>query len=127
MPKKILIVDDEPQILRLLQLRLQANNYEVIASNNGREALNIARAANPDLIMTDIMLPEMNGLALCRMLKFDKKYKNIPVIILSGRVQAADYEAGSQVGADAYISKPFEPQTLLAKIAELIKAKGDAS
>jgi len=120
MRKKILVVDDEIQLVEMLKMRLEANGYEALTAYDGREALEKVRNQNPDLILLDLMLPKMDGYKVCRMLKFDKKYKNIPIIIFTARVQESDKEKGSQVGADAYIIKPFEPQVLLSKIKELL-------
>lgn len=104
----------------MLKMRLQANGYEVITAYDGQEALEKVRNQNPDLIILDLMLPKMDGYKVCRMLKFDKKYKSIPIILFTALVQESDKEMGSQVGADAYIIKPFEPQVLLSKIKELL-------
>jgi len=122
MPKnRILIVDDEEQLVEMVKLRLEANGYEVIAAYDGQEALDKARNERPDLIILDLMLPKIDGYKVCRMLKFDEKYKSIPIILFTARAQESDEKMGFEVGADAYITKPFEPQVLLAKIKELIK------
>lgn len=119
--KKILIIDDEPDILEMLVLRLEANNYEVISATDGQKGLDKARTENPDLIILDLMLPKIDGYKVCRMIKFDEKYKKIPVILFTARSQEADIKLGLEVGADAYITKPFEPSFFLAKVAELLK------
>lgn len=119
--KKILFVDDEPQLVEMVKIRLEANNYEVILASDGEQALEKARGEKPDLIILDIMLPKMDGYKVCRMLKFDDKYSNIPVIMLTARSQKSEKSMGEEVGADAYIIKPFEPQMLLGKIKELLK------
>jgi DNA-binding response OmpR family regulator len=85
--------------------------------------LDKARKENPDLIILDLMLPKIDGYKVCRMLKFDEKYKNIPVIIFTARAQEEDKKLGQDVGADAYLTKPFEPQALLGKIQELLQGK----
>lgn len=118
---KILIIDDEADLVETLKFRLEANGYEVITSYDGQDGLEKARIKRPDLIILDIMLPKLDGYKICRMLKFDKKYKNIPVIMFTARAQESDKEMGLEVGADAYITKPFEPNTLLNKIKELLK------
>ena len=119
--KKILIVDDEPQLVLVVKMRLEANKYEVITAQDGAEALEKVRAEKPDLIILDVMLPKLDGYKVCRMLKFDERFKNIPVIIFTVRAQESDKEIVKEVGADAYIPKPFESEVLLAKIKELLK------
>jgi len=118
--KKILVVDDEKELVEMVKLRLEANNYDVIAAYDGQEALDKARSQKPDLIVLDLMLPKIDGYKVCRMLKFDEKYKNIPIILFTARAQDEDKNLGKEVRADGYITKPFEPQVLLAKISELI-------
>jgi len=119
--KRILIVDDEIGIVEMLSLRLEANEYEVFAAYDGQEGLDKARTSKPDLIILDLMLPKLDGYKVCRILKFDEKYKQIPIILFTARAQEADVKLGKLVGADAYLTKPFEPEILLAKIKELIK------
>lgn len=119
--KKILLVDDEPQLVEMVKMRLEANNYEVILARDGEQALEKARGEKPDLIILDIMLPKLDGYKVCRMLKFDDKYSSIPVIMFTARSQESEKSMGEEVGADAYIIKPFEPQMLLSKIKELLK------
>ncbi|MCM8775120.1 MAG: response regulator [Candidatus Omnitrophica bacterium] len=118
--KKILVVDDEINILTMVEARLRGNGYDVITAMDGQEGLAKARSENPDLIILDIMLPKIDGYKVCRMLKFDEQYKHIPIILFSARTQDSDLEIGEQQGADAYITKPFEQEVLLAKIVELL-------
>jgi len=118
--KRILIVDDEEDILNLLRFRLEANNYEVLTASDGQEGLNKARTERPDLMILDLMLPKLDGYKVCRMLKFDKIYKAIPIIIFTAKAQQKDEELGKEIGADAYIAKPFEPEVLLEKMKELL-------
>jgi DNA-binding response OmpR family regulator len=119
--KRILIVDDEEDILIVLKFRLEANNYEVLTASSGQEGLNKARTEKPDLIILDLMLPKLDGYKVCRMLKFDESYKAIPIIMFTARVQQKDEELGKEMGADAYVTKPFEPEILLEKIRQLLK------
>ncbi len=119
--KKILVVDDELEFLEMLSMRLEANDYQVVTSLDGQEALDKARKEKPDLIILDLMLPKIDGYKVCRMLKFDEEYKNIPVILFTARTQESDIQLGREAGADAYLTKPFEPDILLAKIAGLLK------
>lgn len=121
MAKKILVVDDEKDLVETLTFRLEANNYEVIKAYDGQDGLEKARGEKPDLIILDLMLPKMDGYKVCRMLKFDEKYKRIPIIMFTARAQDSDKKMGMEVGADGYIIKPFEPKALLDKMAELLK------
>ena len=118
--KRILVVDDEEDILSVLKFRLEANNYEVLSATDGQEGLNKARSERPDLMILDLMLPKLDGYKVCRMLKFDEGYKNIPIIMFTARDQKKDEELGKEMGADAYIPKPFESEVLLEKIKELL-------
>ncbi|MCK4244346.1 MAG: response regulator [Candidatus Omnitrophica bacterium] len=116
--KTILIVDDEPELRRALTIRLEASNYQVLTASDGEEALNKMREESPDLIILDIMLPKMDGFKVCRLFKFDPQYKGIPVIMLTARAQKEDESTGMETGADEYITKPFETESLLAKVKE---------
>lgn len=122
--KRILLVDDETELAEMVKLRLEANNYEVLTAYDGKEGLDLARREKPDLIILDLMLPKIDGYKVCRMLKFDEKYKKIPIILFTSRIQESDKEVGFEVGANAYITKPFEPQVLLDKVRELTGAAG---
>ncbi len=119
--KRILLVDDEKDLVENVILRLEASGYEVIAAYDGQEGFDKARKDKPDLIILDLMLPKLDGYKVCRMLKFDEKYKNIPVILFTARGQESDQKMGRDVGANAYITKPFEGKALLNKIKELLK------
>jgi len=121
--KKVLIVDDEKDIVDTLTFRLNAAGYEVISAFDGQEALDKTRAENPDLIILDLMLPKIDGYKVCRMLKFDKNYKDIPIIMFTARAQEEDKKLGEQMGADSYITKPFDPELLLNKIREFLGEK----
>ena len=125
--KKILIVDDEPDLVEMLTLRLEANDYQVISASDGQEGLDKARTEKPDLIILDLMLPKIDGYKLCRMLKFDEKYKQIPIVLFTARAQESDIKIGEEVGADAYVTKPFEPDILLDKVAELLSRRLDGN
>lgn len=118
--KKILVVEDEAELTRAIQIRLEHAGYEVLIAYDGKEGLEKAREENPDLIVLDLMLPKMDGYKVCRMLKFDEKYKKIPVVMLTARAQEKDESLGYEVGADVFITKPFKYQVLLTKIRELL-------
>jgi two-component system, OmpR family, alkaline phosphatase synthesis response regulator PhoP len=121
MAKKILAVDDEQDILSMLKMRLEASGYEIITASDGNTAYNTAKAEIPDLIILDLMLPGMDGYQVCRLLKFDEKYKQIPIIMLTAKGQQEDKDWGAKAGADCYMTKPFEAKELLNKIKEFLK------
>lgn len=119
--KRILLVDDEIVLVKMVKMRLEANNYEIITGYDGQEALEKAREEKPDLIILDLMLPKMDGFKVCMMLKRDQRYMKIPIIMFTARAGESDNKLGFECGADAYITKPFEPSILLSKIKELLK------
>jgi DNA-binding response OmpR family regulator len=115
-PKKILVVDDEVDLVKTVQFSLELEGYKVLVSYNGEDALNQARKENPDLILLDIMLPKLDGYKVCRLLKFDEKYKHIPILMLTAKTQEKDKIVGMETGADEYITKPFDMDELMEKI-----------
>ena len=117
---RILVIDDEIQLVEMVQMRLEAAGYDVLTANDGQVGLEKAKSENPDLILCDVMMPKMDGYKVCGLLKNDARYRKIPVILFTARAQQNDHEVGDEVGADAYITKPFEPPVLLAKIEELL-------
>lgn len=119
--KRILLIEDEADMVYALTLQLEAIHYEVLSATDGQTGLDMARKEKPDLIILDLMLPKMDGYKICRMLKFDERYKKIPIIMFTARVQDQDKKLGQEVGADAYITKPFDSQVLLDKINTLLK------
>ncbi len=121
--KRILLVDDEVDFVEVLRVRLENSNYEVVVAYDGEEGLERAEREEPDLIILDIMLPKINGFDVCRKLKVDENFKNIPIIMLTAKFQANDIKFGMAMGADAYITKPFEPHLLIEKIRELLNKK----
>jgi len=121
--KRILIIEDEPYMVELLKTRLEANNYEVIVAYDGMEGWRKARNEHPDLILLDIMLPGMDGFKICKLLKHDVRYRNVPIIMLTARANKEDMMMGKEAGADAYIAKPFDSKLLIQKIEELLGGK----
>lgn len=119
--KTILIVEDEVELVEMVKMRLEANGYKVIAAYNGEDGLYWARKEKPDLILLDLMLPKIDGYEVCGTLKKDKNYADIPICIFTARAQESEKRLGMELGADAYIIKPFEPSALLEKIKELLK------
>ncbi len=122
-PKTILIVEDYPNVVEVLRIRLQNAGYRVLVAFDGQEGLKLAREHKPDLIILDIMLPKMNGYKLCRLLKFDAKYRDIPIFMLTSRTKATDRQLGKQTGADEYITKPYDPRELLHLIQKYLPEK----
>ena len=120
--KRIIVVDDEPDIVRTMEIFLKSENFDVITAKDGIEALDKIKKEMPDLIILDIMLPKLNGYTICRMLKFDAKYKKIPILIFTARAQEIDQMKAKEVCADAYITKPFRSEVLLEKIKQLLSA-----
>ncbi len=121
MAKRVLIVDDEPDIVEVLKQRLLGAGYEVMVAEDGFKGLEMARNEKPDLIILDLMLPKVEGYKVCRMLKFDKDYSFIPIIILTARSQPVEEEIGYETGANLFLTKPFDGNFLLAKVGELLK------
>lgn len=114
--KKILIVDDEVDLVETVRFPLEMEGYHVLVSYNGEDALNQARKENPDLILLDLMLPKLDGYKVCRLLKFDDRYKHIPILMLTAKTQEKDKALGMETGANEYITKPFEMDDLLKKV-----------
>ena len=117
--QRILLVDDEPSIVKMVAKRLEVAGFEVIVAMDGEEALEKAKTQNPDVIILDCMLPKLNGYEVCAALKKDPERQKIPVIMLSARVQERDEKAGLECGADAYIRKPFNSQELVGQVNAL--------
>jgi len=120
MGQKILIVDDEPGIITLLKTRLSANGYEVITGANGQDALSQIKGQHPDLVILDVMMPPPNGFQVCRTVKDDPELKNIPIILLTAKSAESDKFWGVESGADAYVTKPYNPEELLAQVTSLL-------
>jgi DNA-binding response OmpR family regulator len=105
----------------LLKINLEAAGFTIVLATDGFQGLEMARTESPELIVLDIMLPKMDGFKVCRILKFDDKYKHIPIIMLTARIQEVDKETGFKTGADAYMTKPFEPEELIKKINQVLE------
>src|SRR4030067_563092 len=115
-PKKILIVDDEVDLVETVRFPLEMEGFNVLVSYNGNDALNQARREKPDLIILDLMLPKLDGYKVCRLLKFDEKYKHIPILMLTAKTKEKDKILGKETGADEYITKPFEMDEVMKKV-----------
>ena len=118
MPKKILIVDDESQIVEICRDYLKAAGYETVAASNGLQGVALSRREKPDLIVLDLMLPEMDGLDVCREIR---RESNVPIIMLTARVDETDKLIGLELGADDYVTKPFSPRELVARIRVVLR------
>lgn len=119
--EKILIVDDEEDILRLVDFNLAREGYSVISATSGEKALGLARSEAPNLIILDLMLPGLDGLEVCRLLKSDKSTKGIPIVMLTAKGEEADIVAGLELGADDYITKPFSPRVMVARVRTALR------
>ncbi len=126
MAKKILAVDDERHILRLVQINLEKAGYDVVTGSNGREAVEKVRSEHPDLVVMDVMMPEMDGFEALKQLKEDPATAEIPVIMLTAKAQDADVFHGWQSGADLYLTKPFNPMELLTFVKRIFDSKQEA-
>ena len=115
-PKKVLIIDDEVDLVETIRFPLELEGFQVLAAYNGEEGLNQARNEHPDLILLDMMLPKLDGYKICRLLKFDERYKHIPIFMLTAKTQEKDKILGKETGADEYLTKHFDIDELIAKI-----------
>ena len=120
----ILTVEDDEDIQELIRYNLTQEGYRVLVAGTGEEALKVARSKKPDLILLDIMLPGMDGLEVCRLLSAQEGTQAIPIVMLSAKGEEADVVTGLQVGADDYITKPFSPRVLLARIKVVLRRQG---
>ena len=116
----ILIVDDTPLNIQVLTPRLLKSGYDVLIAENGADGIRIAKESRPDLILLDLNLPGMNGFMVCRILKFDANFKNIPIIMFTALKSDADKWRGLEVGADAYLTKPVDLDVLVETIREML-------
>lgn len=121
--KKILLVDDEQDIVETLKFVLESDGYTCYCAYNGEDGLKLAREIIPDLMILDIMMPKINGFKISRLLKYDAKYKNIPIIMLTARSQESDKQIGEETGADVYITKPFDLDEVLSTVSRLLQEK----
>ena len=118
--KRVLICDDDPVILRLLQVNLELEGYEVLLAHHGENALEVAHAEHPDLIILDIMMPRLDGYQTCERLKSDDSTKEIPVVFLSAKAQQSDIEKGRTFGVSEYVTKPFDPNDLVDVVERVL-------
>jgi DNA-binding response OmpR family regulator len=116
----VLVVEDDPVILRLLEVNFELEGFEVVLAHDGAEGIAAARAQRPDIIISDIMMPKVSGLELVEALKADEATASIPIILLSAKAQTGDLKSGMDAGADDYITKPFEPLDLVDRVNALL-------
>ena len=121
MAKKVLVVDDANDIIELIGYRLKTNGYDVIAANSGEIAMTKIKKEKPDLVIMDIMMPPPNGFQVCRQIKDDPQYRHIPIVLLTAKSTESDQFWGMEAGADAYLTKPYNPDELLSKVQELLE------
>jgi two-component system phosphate regulon response regulator PhoB len=124
---KILVVDDEPEAVELVGFNLEQAGFAVVTAADGAEALTKARASSPSLIVLDLMLPEVSGLEVCKMLRRDSVTSTIPIIMLTARAAEIDRVLGLELGADDYITKPFSPRELVLRVKKLLQRGKAAS
>lgn len=125
--QKILIVDDEPDILELIEYNLKKEGYQVFLASNGQDGISVAKKVHPDLIILDIMMPKMDGIEACRLMRAIPEFKNTFMVFLTARSEEYSEIAGFNVGADDYIAKPIKPRALVSRINAILRrnASGD--
>ena len=121
MEQKILIVDDEPDILELIEYHLKKEGYQVFLASNGHEGIHVAKQVHPDLIILDIMMPKMDGIEACRLMRAIPEFKNTFMVFLTARSEEYSEIAGFNVGADDYIAKPIKPRALVSRINAILR------
>ncbi len=121
---RVLIVEDEPDLLHLLQYNLAREGYVVATAESGEEGLRLARADPPELVLLDLMLPGMDGLEVCRSLRSRQATRAVPIVMLTARGEEADIVRGLELGADDYVTKPFSPRVLLARLRAVLRRQG---
>jgi two-component system phosphate regulon response regulator PhoB len=121
----ILIVEDEPDIAELIRFNLAREGFDAGVIASGRMALDVARKRPPELLILDLMLPEMDGLEICRRLKWAEETRRIPILIVSAKGEESDIVTGLELGADDYITKPFSPRVLVARVRSILRRAGE--
>jgi two-component system alkaline phosphatase synthesis response regulator PhoP len=124
MPGTIAIIEDESNIVELVKYNLDRDGYHTISANNGKKGLDLVRQELPDLVILDLMMPELDGISVCKQLRADPQTKNIPVIILTAKSEEADRVLGLEIGADDYVTKPFSPRELVARVRAVLRRSG---
>lgn len=124
--KKILVVDDEADVTDLLAYHLKSKGYEVVALNDANGSLGAARSFVPDLVILDVMMPDLTGIQICRLLRADPQLKNVPVIFLTAKAEEGDRIQGLEIGADDYVCKPFSTKELMLRVQSILRRSQEA-
>jgi DNA-binding response OmpR family regulator len=122
--ERVLIVDDDPDIVRLVRYNLSHSGYDVQSAASGREALELVEKQPPDLVVLDVMLPDVDGLEVCRTLRQQSASRRIPILMLTARGEEIDRVVGFELGADDYVSKPFSPRELVLRVKSILRRSG---
>ena len=122
--ERVLIVDDDPDIVRLVRYNLSHSGYEVQSAGTGREALELVQKQPPDLVVLDVMLPDVDGLEVCRTLRQQASSRRIPILMLTARGEEIDRVVGFELGADDYVAKPFSPRELVLRVKSILRRSG---
>lgn len=125
--KKVLVVDDEPDVTDLLAYTLKAKGFAVEAINNPNASVGFARTFLPDLVILDVMMPELNGIQICRMLRADPALKHVPIIFLTAKAEESDRIQGLENGADDYVSKPFSTKELVLRVQSILRRTNEGA
>ena len=123
MSPRVLVVDDDPQVLRLMRVNLELEGYDVVSAPDGEEALEAVLSERPDVVVCDVMMPGVDGLTVLRNLRANPQTSKIPFVMVSAKAQRADVKAALDMGADKYITKPFDPQDLLDAVENLLNGR----
>ena len=124
---RVLVVDDEPNIAKIVKKQLEVSGYDVIVAGDGEMALTKVREEHPEVILLDVMLPKRNGYEVLGILKLDEQLKHIPVMMLTARAQQQDQQASLEHGADAYLAKPFQLEELVEQVKALLERSGSTT
>ena len=127
MAERILVVDDEPDLLELVRVNLRQAGYEVETSETGRDALDLLRRSPPDLVVLDLMLPDVTGTEICRRMRSDIDLSEIPIIMLTAKADEVDRVVGLELGADDYVTKPFSPRELTLRVRAVLRRRKPAA
>ncbi len=126
-PATVLVVDDDPVILKLLEVNFEMEGFQVVRASDGAEGLERARECRPDIVVLDVMMPRMTGYEVAKALREDAVTAHIPIIFVTARAQSTDVERGMELGVDDYVTKPFDPLDLIARVNTLLARSQDGS